>query len=184
MNPLSLNKDNNKCKWEIGIFILYLNHRNKRMFRSLAMFEKKFSFVCFHCAFCEMVVLVFFLEYYVSFSVKCLCLSFWFFDFWNYLFTICQCVLEFFILVVSDHRVDFICWSKLIMKGLKYFKLFFQLFFKKKIFLFYFYFNLMYIYFIIFRCFILFWKFNIQDWFRTNIHVVLFLVLDFIIWFI
>lgn len=60
------------------------------------------------------------------------CLSFWSVDFLNDLFTICQCELEIFILVLSDHRVDFICWSKLIMKGLKYFKLFSNYFSKRK----------------------------------------------------
>lgn len=62
------------------------------------------------------------------------CLSFWSVDFLNNLFTICQCELEIFILVLSDHRFDFICWSKLIMKGLKYFKLFSNYFSKREYF--------------------------------------------------
>lgn len=143
MNPWSLNKDNNKCKWDIGIFILFLNHRNKRMFGSLAMIEKKnvsFLLFVFIDAFCEMVLFVFLCFNIVFPFLLNVCLSFWSVDFLNDLFTICQRELEIFILVLSDRRVDFICWSKLIMKGLKYFKTFFQLFFKKKIFWFCFYF--------------------------------------------
>lgn len=135
MNPWSLNKDNNKCKWDIGIFILFLNHRNKRMFGSLAMIEKKnvsFLLFVFTDAFCEMVLFVFLCFNIVFPFLLNVCLSFWSVDFLNDLFTICQCELEIFILVLSDHRVDFICWSKLIMKGLKYFKLFSNYFSKRK----------------------------------------------------
>lgn len=132
MNPWSFNKDNNKCKWDIGIFTLYLNHRNKRMF----LIEKKFSFLLFVFidAFCEVVLFVFFFFNIVFPFLLNVCLSFWSVDFLNNLFTICQCELEIFILVLSDHRFDFICWSKLIMKGLKYFKLFSNYFSKRKYF--------------------------------------------------
>lgn len=136
MNPWSLNKDNNKCKWDIGIFTLYLNHRNKRMFGSLATIEKKilFSFICVHwCLLWSGFVRFFFFNIVFPFLLN-VCLSFWSVDFLNNLFTICQCELEIFILVLSDHRFDFICWSKLIMKGLKYFKLFSNYFSKRKYF--------------------------------------------------
>lgn len=136
MNPLSLNKDNNKCKWDIGIFILFLNHRNIRMFGSLAAIEKKnslFFYLCSLMPFVKWFCSFFFFNIVFLFLLN-VCLSFWSVDFLNNLFTICQCELEIFILVLSDHRFDFICWSKLIMKGLNYFKLFSNYFSKRKYF--------------------------------------------------
>lgn len=93
-----------------------------------------FSFICVHwCLLWSGFVRFFFFNIVFPFLLN-VCLSFWSVDFLNNLFTICQCELEIFILVLSDHRFDFICWSKLIMKGLKYFKLFSNYFSKRKYF--------------------------------------------------